>query len=244
MRKRPAYLTLVLFLNLLPFTILAQTDTSFVSNAVSDALRQYRTAVGVHAHLYNGPEYFVPVKTYVKGHQFYQDKIYQNGAVKYDGTWFEDVPMLYDLVLDELVIVNHGSGQAQRLVKSRVDAFNLHGHNFVRLQADSTTSVSIQPGFYDMLHSGSVQVLMKREKILFERASTEGMEGEYRDIDKFFLVKDGVYHQVSSKRSVMRVLQDQKKPLNKFASANKLRFRKNRENAIVRIAEHYDSLQQ
>lgn len=244
MRKSPVHLTLVLLLNLLPFTIFAQTDTSFVSYAVTDALKQYRTAVGVHAHLYNGPEYYVPVKSYVKGHQFYQDKIYQNGTVKYDGAWFEDVPMLYDLMQDELVIVNHGSGQPQRLVKSRVDAFKLYGHTFIRLQADTTTGLSIQPGFYDLLYSGEVQVLMKREKTLFERASTEGMEGEYRDASKFYLVKDGIYHPVSNKRSVMRVLQDQKKPLNKFASANKLRFRKERESAIVKIARHYDSLQQ
>lgn len=244
MRKRPAYLTLVLLFNLLPFTIFAQTDSSFVDNAVSEALEQYRTAIGVHAHLYNGPEYHVPVKSHVKGHQFYQDKIYQNGNVKYDGAWFEDVPMLYDLMQDELVIVNHGSGQAQRLVKSRVEAFKLYDHNFIRLQADSTTGLSIQPGFYDLLYSGELQVLMKREKTLFERASTEGMEGEYRDASKFYLVKDGVYHPVSNKRSVMRVLQDQKKPLNKFASANKLRFNKERENAIVKTAEHYDSLQQ
>ncbi|WP_133242808.1 hypothetical protein [Pontibacter virosus] len=243
MRKSPAYLVIIFLIPFLPFAAIAQADSSFVDNAVSNALQQYRTAVGVHAHLYNGPEYHVPVKPHVEGHQFYQDKIYQNGTVKYDGAWFEDVPMLYDLVQDELVIVNHGSGQPQRLVKNRVDAFKLHGHTFVRLQADSTTGSSIQPGFYDLLYSGSVQVLMKREKTLFERASTEGMEGEFRDASNFYLVKDEIYHPVSNKRSVMRVLQDQKKPLNKFASTNKLRFGKEREYAIVKTAEHYDSLQ-
>ncbi|WP_299991591.1 hypothetical protein [uncultured Pontibacter sp.] len=242
MRKSPAYLVLFFLMPFLPFAATAQADSSFVDNAVLNALQQYRTAVGVHAHLYNGPEYHVPVKSHVDGHQFYLDKIYQNGTVKYDGAWFEDVPMLYDLVQDELLIVNHGSGQPQRLVKNRVEAFKLHGHTFVQLQPDTTTSSVIRPGFYDLLYSGEVQVLMKREKTLFERASTDGMEGEYRDASKFFLVKDGVYHPVSNKRSVMRVLQDQKKPLKKYASANRLRFGKEREYAIVKTAEHYDSL--
>ncbi|WP_220626889.1 hypothetical protein [Pontibacter sp. HSC-14F20] len=244
MRKSSAYLVLIFLMSFLPFASYAQADTTFVDNAVSNVLQQYRTAVGVHAHLYNGPEYYVPIKSYVEGHQFYQDKIYQNGTVKYDGAWFEDVPMLYDLMQDELLIVNHGSGQSQQLVKNRVEAFKLYGHTFIRLQADSSTGLSLQPGFYDLLYDGNVQVLMKREKTLFERASTEGMEGEYRDASKFYLVKDGVYHQISNKRSVMRVLQDQKKPLNKFANANKLRFGKERERAIVKTAEHYDSLQQ
>ncbi|PKV76432.1 hypothetical protein [Pontibacter ramchanderi] len=244
MRKSFAYLKLVFLFNLLPFTIFAQTDTSFVGSAVDDALKQYKTAIGVHAHLYNGTEYFVPVKSYVKGHQFYQDKVYQNGTVKYDGAWFKEVPMLYDLMQDELIIVNHGSGQPQRLVKNRIESFKLHGHTFVRIEPDSTTGLSIQSGFYDLLYSGETQVLMKREKTLFERASTEGMEGEYRDASKFYLVKDGIYHPVSNKRSVMRVLRDQKKPLNKFAKANRLRFKKEREYAIRKTAEHYDTLRQ
>lgn len=243
MRKSPAYLILYLILNLLPITVFAQNDTSFVRSAVTDALKQYRTAVGLHTHLYNGAEYYVPIKSYVEGHQFYLDKIYQNGAVKYDGAWFEDVPMLYELVQDELLIINNGSGQPQRLVKNRVETFRIQGHTFVRLQPDSTTDLSLKPGFYDLMHDGEIKFFVKREKTLFERASTNGMEGEYRDNSKYYLVKDNVFHQVSNKRSVMRVLQDQRKPLNKFASAHRLRFKKEREFAILKTVKHYETLQ-
>ena len=244
MNKTLTFLILLVIFPFIPCTAQAQSDTSFVSSAVTDALKQYRTAIGINTHLFNGTEYYIPSFSGVKGHQFFQEKTFQNGSVKYDGAWFEEVAMLYELVQDELVIVNHSSGYSQRLVKDRVDAFRLQGHTFLRLEADSTTALYIQPGFYDLLFSGNVQVLMKRRKILFERASTDKVEREYRDASKFYIVKDNVYHLVGNKRSVMRVLQDQKRALNKFIKANKFRFSKDRENAITKIAEHYHTLHQ
>jgi hypothetical protein len=43
------------------------------------------------------------------------------------------------------------------------------------------------------------------------------MEGSFKAIDKYFIWKDGTYHQVRSKGSVLRVLKDEKKQLNRFA---------------------------
>lgn len=153
--------------------------------------------------------------------------------------------MLYDLVMDQLLTINQGSGHAQLLVKGRVTSFDFHGHTFVHLQPDSSSTPHIEPGFYDLRFKGKVtDLIIKRGKYLHERATSDGLEGEYRLANKYYILKAGEYHPVSSKASVLRVLQDQKKPLRKFANAQNLQFRKEREDAILQILRHYDSLQQ
>lgn len=233
----------ILLLFSLSYTSYAQADTSFVQAAISDALLSHKNAIGLHAHLYNGKEYYLPGKPHVEGHPFLEDKVFKEGNIKYDGTWFEDVPMLYDLVQDELIIINPSSGHPQMLVRRRVESFKVHSRPFTYLQTDSTTSSGIQTGFYNLLYDGDIQLLMRHHKTLHERTSTNGMEGEYRNANRFFLLKNDVYYEVSNKSSMLRVLRDQKKPLNKFANANKLRFKKNREEALLKIAQHYDTLQ-
>jgi hypothetical protein len=240
--------------NLLPFysilfflfshtPVQAQPDTSFVRLAVEETMQSYRSAVGLQAHLYNGAEYFVPVKHYVEGHQFFKDKAFQKGRVLYDGSMFVDVPMLYDIMNDELVTVHTGSGLTQKLVKQKVASFSLHNHNFIYIEVDSMTSLSMASGFYDLLYEGEIRALVRREKTLQEKATIGGMEGNFTAIDKYFIWKDGIYHPVRSKGSVLRVLKDQRKQLNRFTNANKLRFGKGREDAILKLVQHYDTLQ-
>lgn len=243
MRLRPGYFLLFLVTAFIPFVSSAQTDSSFVSKAVQVASAHYQKAIGVQTHLYSGPEYYVPSKSYVQGHPFFTDKSYQNGQLTYDEARFEEIPMLYDLVLDQLLIINQGSGHAQFLVKDRVASFVLNGHTFVRLQPDSGNLADLQPGFYDLRYNGqAADLIIKRGKYLYERTSSDGLEGEYRVANKYYILKADEFHPVSSKASVLRVLQDQKKPLRKFASTQNLKFSNNREDAILQLLRYYDKL--
>ncbi|GAB3197485.1 hypothetical protein ABID22_003409 [Pontibacter aydingkolensis] len=209
---------------------------------MANAVQTYRSTIGAHALLYNGTEYYVPAKSYAEGHQFFQEKTFQNGSVLYDGAWFEEIPILYDILIDELVTLHPGSSYSQKLVKQKVNSFKLRGHTFVRFDADSAAGTQMQPGFYDMLYNGSIKVFARREKNYQERLSADGREGKYTIEDKFYLWKDGTYQQVGSKSSVLKVLNDEKKNLSKFARANKLKFRSRREEAILKIAQQYDAL--
>ncbi|MER2997784.1 hypothetical protein [Pontibacter populi] len=228
-----------------PVTILAQastSDTSFVKQSVNEAVQAYRNAVGQQAHLYNGAEYFVPLKGYIKGHQFFKDKSYEKGAVLYDGAWFYDVPMAYDVALDEIVIAHAGGGYSQTLVKPKVQEFTVNDHTFIHLKADSVAGTPLQAGFYDLLYDGDVKMLVKRKKVLKERATADGMEGNYEVADMYYLLKNGKYHEVGNKSSVLKVLGGEKKLLNKFARTNNLHFKRQREEAIYKLTQYYDTL--
>lgn len=237
----PAFF-LLFFLPAIAFSQNTQPDTSFLEHSVNNAIQSYRSSVGLQAHLYTGSEYYSPVKTYVTGHQFFNDKVLRKGSVLYDGTWFTDVALLYDVMLDEVVTMHQGTGYFQKLIKQKTDAFVTDNHTFINLKADSVAGTDMNPGFYDLRYDGGVRVLARRKKELQERATIQGMEGEYLIVDRFYIWKEGTYYPVSRKSTVLKVLRDKKKELNKFARINKLRFRKNREEAIVMMAKQYDTL--
>ena len=217
-------------------------DTAFLERSVKHAMAAYEGAVGVETHLYNGTEYVDYKKPHLKGDQFLISKSVARGNVFYDGTWYTQVPMLYDLVTDEVVVPHNSSGLMMKLISGKVDTFQLHGHTFVRHKAGSTGQAMLGPGFYDLLYNHNVQMLVKRGKTIQDRATSTGMEGEFRVSDKFYIQKDGSYHPVSSKGSVLRVFKDKKRQLQKFASSQKLKFRKEKEAAILAMVQYYDSL--
>ncbi|TPE39581.1 hypothetical protein [Pontibacter mangrovi] len=246
MQKCLFSLVFLLMLPLLPLPALAQAqqnDTSFVSEAVAEAVQLYRKSINIQSHLYTGAEYHVPQRPYLDGDQYYGSSKYAPAAVKYDGAWYHDVPLLYDVVQGEIVTVHPASGYALKLVKEKVEAFVLPGDEvFVSLHPDTAAGAVLQPGFYGVLYDGQVKVYVLRDKEVQERVTPDGLEGEFKVVDKYFLYKDDAYHEVSRKRHVLSLLQDEKKPLKKFIRENKLRFRKQREKAIVSVAQQYDKL--
>ncbi|KAA3438633.1 hypothetical protein FOA19_15535 [Rufibacter hautae] len=240
----------LLFFALLLFAVsfdgLAQTVQSASptpQNQPSYPISLYRQATKTESHLLNGPEYVDYRKVNRVGHQFFLQDQKAPGSVLYDGSWYHDVPMLYDLVLDQVVIVSNGF-LMQKLIQEKVDAFVLGKHLFVAVTAQDSASNSALPvGFYDVLHDGNTKLLAKRIK-LRTFAIEEMKEVEHYDVeDKFFVKKGNGYHQVSGGKSVYKVFGDKKKELKKYARAQKLNFRKAREASLLALVLQYDALQ-
>ncbi|WP_460919514.1 hypothetical protein [Pontibacter brevis] len=217
-------------------------DTAFLQVSVKQALAAYEEAVGVQTHLYNGTEYVDHKKPHLEGDQFFVSKAVARGEIFYDGTWYAQVPLLYDLVTDEVIVPHNSSGLMMKLVTSKIDTFQLHGHTYLHLRADSAVHIAPEPGFYDLRHNQDVQFLVRRTKQVQDRATQAGMEGEFRAVDKYYIRKENRYHQVSSKRSVYKVFKDKKRQLQKYAAAQRLKFRKQKEESILALVQYYDSL--
>ena len=215
------------------------SDTAFVQSAVNNALKGYKEAVGMQTHLYNGTEYVNHFKPYLVGNQFFETNSFSKGNIYYDGAWYTDVPMLYDVINDDVVTMHNSSGSKLKLINAKIDTFRLRGHTFVRFGNGQTI---LQPGFYDVLYSSGIKLLVSRRKSIQERATQRGMEGEFQVEDKLYICKDSSCYPVSSKRSVYAALQDKKQQLRKFASQQHLRFRKNREASILALVKYYGDL--
>ncbi len=217
------------------------SDAAYLQQSVQQLTTTYRNARGGHAHLYNGTEYVSSDKYHLIGHPDFMVDTLVTGAVFYDGSLYENIPLLYDLREDELVIHNYHTNLKIRLIKDKVEHFTLNGHYFRKYAKDTIAEASLESGFYDVLQQGSVNLIVKRIKTISEAATTRGLTGEYLYATKFFIQKNGRYYPVKSKSSVLKILPGNKSQLQKQLRANKLKFRRNREEAIQTMVQYYNA---
>jgi hypothetical protein len=220
-----------------------------VAIATTRLQQQYLTSFPQHPQLLNGPEYVNYTLRYHAhtGHQFFLVSEKQAGSVHYNKHDFGHVYLLYDLVLDQLVLSDISSPLMLSLIHERVREFTIGNHRFIRLVADSTLGKVVRPGYYETLLSDGgakpVQVLAKRVKSLQEHVTQQHVDVEFITTDRFYLYKAGRYYPVSSKSSVLGPLADHGKELQQFVQAHQLRFKKaTREASVVQLVTYYNTL--
>lgn len=221
----------------------ATADSSSLATTVSRLNQRYATTVGYESGLFNGPEYISYVKAYVQGHPFFEAATNQEGTVEYGGATYRGVKMRYDLIRGQVVLPAPLGALSMRLVNERVKRFTLAGHTFIRIVTDSTTKSEVSTGFYDLLVDGPAQLLASRRKGLQERSTTDGMVGEIRQRNEYFVRKGGRYYQVSSANSVLKLFPEQKAALRKYSRTQKLNFgAAGRENALADLVRYQGTL--
>ena len=84
------------------------------------------------------------------------------GAIDYDGVLYRNVPMLYDIYSDKVVVLLYNHYSKFSLLKERVKSFDFLDHHFVNIRADSIKNNialnMVSPGYYDELYKGKLQV--------------------------------------------------------------------------------------
>ncbi len=216
-------------------------DSALVQQSVAQAYARYRADMHTQSHLYNGSEY-VDYDNYIDGHQYFESDEWEDGNVHYDGTLYRGVPLLYDVRFDQLITENLAGPLRIRLVSEKVRYFNLLGHTFVRIVADSTQQGGVRTGFYDQLYEGNVQVLARRAKLIHEQIASGRVERNFYGRDRYFIRKAGQFYPVKRKGSVLGVFDDRKKELQRFLREQKIRYKRDPESAMVQLARQYDAL--
>lgn len=204
-----------------------------------EALLAYSKATQKQAHLFEGNEY-VGHSHQIKIHPFFVSDSLQKGTISYNGAFYTGVPMLYDIVRDELAIQRSGTPYRIRLHSERISSFSIGDHQFARLVGDSTAGV--RTGFYQLLYDGSVKALARRIKTVHEDISSGKYKADFVEEDKYFILKNGTYYPVKSKRALLRLFPEQASALQKYLRANRIKFKQQREEAITAVVRQFDRL--
>lgn len=212
-----------------------------MQQSVGQAYAAYENTMNLQSHLYNGSEY-VDYDNYIDGHQYFGSDDWEDGSIHYDGTLYRDVPLLYDVMLDQVVTENFAGPLRIRLVGEKIRYFTLLGHRFIRIVTDSVQNPVLRTGFYDQLYNGNVQVLAKRAKLIHEQITSGRVEKNFYEKNRYFIEKEGRFYPVKSKRSVLNVFDDRKKELQRYLREHKIKYRRTPELAMVQLAQHYDAL--
>lgn len=236
-----AFFALLLFTDI-PLNAQDMPDTAIAKLREAGAISIYYQSLQQQSGLYNGSEYVQYMHLLKEGHPYLDTSALINGSVYYDGTAYKNVPMLYDIIKDELVIQHFNKVFLVQLVRSKIDSFILQTHHFLHLGKDSVTEGNIQEGFYDRLYNGKVKLYVRRRKFIKESIRDMEVERNVYQKDQYFLYKDGVYHDVYTESSILKLLKDKKPELRQALRKQGVRFRKDRERAMKLMAEQYDAL--
>jgi hypothetical protein len=220
-----------------------KADSSSQQNALNNTLSFYYSTIGKQSPLYNGIEYFLRDPA-IKGNAYFSDvNAFTAGALVYDGFPFKNVPMLYDIYSDQVVVLLYNHFSMFSLIKDKVTSFDFLNQHFIRI--DSATSLAnpvISPGFYNEIYNGKIEVLVKWQKNIQTSSTGQSSESYFNQYKDYFIKKDNKYVSFSGQGGLLDVLKDKKRDLQRYIRENRIKFRAAPEEAMVKIASYYDHL--
>lgn len=219
-------------------------DSLFVANVSENLNNFYLNILHSQAPIYNGKVYKPDLKLDGDGHTLFYDSRYTTGTVVYNGLTYRNISLLYDLVLDQLVLLNFDKVGGIMVPPDYIDSFSLHEHTFINLKPEKTQATGISPGYYDLLYRGTKDLLVKRTKKITETTNQHKVVRTVSQQDKYYLLKDSVYIPINNKNHLLKQLSETRRQNQLFIKQQRLNFRKEKENAMVELLKFHDSFKE
>lgn len=213
-------------------------SADFVSGPVPAALGQPYS----RHHLFNGRE-FVPHSLSAVGSPNHADLvILDHCSVVFDGVLYVDIPLMYDLVIDQLVTIHPDRKVEVCLDKHLVDWFSIRQDQFV-LVAEGQTE--LLPGFYQLVYRGEdYTCYAKRSKETRRYSSGTTLEYRFFETVTYYLkVGDNPFRIIKSQKELLSLDEDQQRAVRRMLRSSGLSFRTKpieTLNAVLTFLDHND----
>jgi hypothetical protein len=246
MKPGGTVLALLFFLSFFTPGVIAQLspdDSIFYQKALNNTVALYYQSTGDQSGLYNGSQYAgYPFNFKDGAHPFFFTNLFSTGSVMYDNILYTHAQLLYDEAGD--VLVFRDTSHRLQLLSDRISRFDILDNNFIRIMKDSSSRPLINTGFYNLLYDGSLQVLKKEIKNVREdiRNNYDGVI-RYIEVKKYYYIKkNNTYYPVKNKKMVLEIFKDRKKEIQQYIKVNKLSFKNNRDNLLIKTAACYERI--
>lgn len=225
------------------FAQTAEIDSINYAKGISNAVVLYKESVYPPTGLYNGRLYADYAYTIKEGNPFFLSPGFNAGSIVCDGLLYENIPMMYDEINEEIVIKDPYGIYKFYLVNERVSGFEVLGHKFIRMVENDSNRSVISTGFYDVLYEGNVGLYKKEKKTIQEDITfSEGLKRYIVQTDFYYIKKANLFYPVNNKGSLLSILQNKRKEVQQFMRKNKLNLRKDKEHSFTQVAAYYDSI--
>lgn len=215
---------------------------SVYQNRVSDSvIALFNTTVKGNIGLYNGSEYMYSGHN-VKGFPYFKSADILNGSVLYDGSLFNNVPMHFDLITNELVILDHTKNFPIKLLSSKIDYFIIDSNLFINPANNYNIQLPQTTDFYQVLYNNQSAVFARKEKQLVLSSKLDENDSHYKEFNWYYIYVNNKLSKVDNEKMVLNALEEKKAELKKFIRSNNIRFKKNFEDAVTRTVAYYDQI--
>lgn len=205
-----------------------------------DPVQSYFAVAGNQAVIYHGKEQ-LKYPPNLLNHPYLVSDTYETGELSFEGILYQNVKMRLDLNREELTILSPDNRLNIILPSDRVDYANLRGYHIFYHYTDNTKGCPPN-GYYLKLHDSGLKVLERQTSVLFQTIKDGEIESSFANTVRYYVLKEGVYYNVKSKGSVLKVLKDRKAELGRFIRREKLDFKRGTEKAIVEVVREYERL--
>ncbi|WP_044398026.1 hypothetical protein [Lacinutrix sp. Hel_I_90] len=185
--------------------------------------------------LYNGKRYYNLYKSTLNNHNFFKQPNYQKGDVFYDGQYFINVDLKYDLFVDKLIFkpVGEKSYLNIELIKNKIDSFSFQNHKFIN-SAILQENEDFLSGFLEVIYTSPLmQLYAKRRKTVSERIKQTRLTYTFYTEDLYFLSYNSILYEINSSKDFGKIFLTLRKEIKKTSKENKERFRNNDEDLYL-----------
>lgn len=215
-----------------------RTDTTTPDRAASLTTEYLRNRLGEDSRLYNGREY-IRNGTSAKGIPFFEWDSLQHGTLEYNGIFYADILLEYDLLQDQLVIRDRESNILISLVSRNTPRFSIGPCSFRYIGPGTRLP---ETGYYQELYSsGSVVLLARKRKTLVHPSSLEE-QAHYAELNSYYVILEGNVSKVANRKDLLNVFGDKKDELRKFIRKNHLSFKNQFETSLVQATAYYEQI--
>lgn len=216
-------------------------DNVFYKNAVNNAVSLYHQSSGDQAGIYNGSQYGGYNFHFKEGHPYFNADQFTMGTIMYDGVLYDSVMLLFDEIM-EVVVMQNVVIRVQ-LITDKISGFEINNNHFIRIVKDSNSAALINTGFYNRLYEGNITLLKKEVKTIREQISN--IDGLQRFVDTknhYYIKEANKYHVIKRKKDLLALFGSRKKQVQQYIKENHLSYRKDRDNTLIKVTAYYDGL--
>jgi len=210
--------------------------------SIDDIAVDYLSSVSQYAAIYSGNGQ-QPLSNPVTNHQYFRAPEYATGKLSYGGVIYPNILLRWDLYRDELVILSP-SRYHIALKNENLDFAEIHGYHIFNFQPDSLPGCP-PAGNYAILYSADNCLLLEKstKKMSFTN-SKSGYGYDYYFVlsTKFYLQKNGAYHEIKNRRTLLKTLGTHEKELKLFIRAQEFKYKYHAERMVletVKLHEFY-----
>ncbi|ANH83374.1 hypothetical protein A8C56_22425 [Niabella ginsenosidivorans] len=198
----------------------------------------YYTTFKGNEPIYNG-RLFEAYSPLITGSPYLGEPKWDLGAACYDGVWYKDLNLRYDVYAGTLIIENRLKVPVI-LSNEKLSAFYLGNRKFLQLGPDFDKSLT--RAFYEILNEATLPVLILRKKYIKEwiDQTQSKVNREFTWNSKFYIYRNGACYQVQSQKDLTTILKLRKAAVKKALRKAHIRFKTNMEAAILTTVQLYN----
>lgn len=199
---------------------------------------EYLKTVEKRSLLYYGNDQVNYPRT--SNHPYLINDQYVKARLSYHNVIYPEAFLRLDLCRNELIIL---SPEFRNIIlfPENVDFVELYGKHIIFFRQDNLPGCP-SSGYYNLLYSGKCRILERNSATLTEKTESGRLLRYFDMSTKYYLYKDGIYHQIKNETGLLKILSKYKKELKRFISTNHLQFKRNAEEFLIQTIKEYEKL--